>query len=519
MSKHKQWDAIVIGSGMGGMSCAAALAKYGRRVLVLEQHYVAGGFTHTFTRKGYHWDVGVHCLGEMEPSRPVGRMVSWLSNDRVHMERLGDVYETFVFPDGFRFELPASREKYRENLEAAFPEEKEAIAKYIQMVREAAKAAKPHFMMRILPEWVERVAAPVMYRRGREWWDRTTADVLNELTDNKRLKGLLAGQWGYYGSPPSRSSFAIHAVTVRHFWNGGYYPAGGSAIIAESLLENVKLAGGEVWLRASVEEVIVEGGRAVGVRVKRAQEGVQEVRAPIVISAAGARATVDRLIPAQLRQEPWAQEIHALKQSPAHVCLNLGFEGDIVAAGATRANQWYFETYDMEDETWHVEDPKALAPALYVSFPSLKDPTYDPGPQKRHTGEVVTFAPWVDFEKWKDTRRGNRQPDYSAFKKEIEDRLLAHITRYLPELMKLVKHHEISTPLSTTHFTRAPEGAIYGLEPTPERFRCRGLRTRTPVKGLYLAGADVATLGVVGAMVGGILAAGTIEPRVLSRLR
>jgi all-trans-retinol 13,14-reductase len=514
MGFDTRFDAIVVGSGMGGMSCAAALARCGKRVLVLEQHYVAGGFTHTFSRKGYTWDVGVHCLGEMEANRVPGKLVSWLSDGKIHMQSMGRTYDTFFFPDQFKFELPDSHDQFRRNLVAAFPNEVPAIDAYIQAVRDAGRAAKPHFMMRVMPSWAERLADPVM-NRGKHWWQRTTAEVLREITPNKKLQAVLAGQWGYYGSVPSRSSFAIHAITVRHFWNGGFYPSGGSSVFAEHFLGAVKEAGGEVRLRASVDEVIVRGSKAIGVRLK----GGEEIFAPIVISAAGARATVERLLPEEQRERPWAREIRDLKQSPAHLCLNLGFEGDIAAAGATVSNQWFFETWDMEWAEWDLRDPNSIAPVLYVSYPTLKDPEHDAGPTQKHTGEVVTFVPWGAFEKWKGTRRGFRDKEYMEFKKQIEERLTAQLRRHIPKLMDLVKYQELATPLSTVHFTRAPEGAIYGLEPTPQRFACKGLRTRTPVKGLYLAGADVATLGVVGALMGGVMAAGTIDPRVLAQLR
>ncbi len=509
------WDAIVVGSGMGGMSAAAALAKFGRRVLVLEQHYVAGGFTHTFSRKGFTWDVGVHCLGEMEPNRAPGRLIHWLSDGKVAMNSLGDITEKFYFPDGVYFELPRSAQKFQQNLEKAFPSEKAAIQKYMDMIREAAKAVRPHFALRLLPTWAEQLADLTVYRKQRTWWNRTVQEVLDELTPNVKLRGVLAGMWGYYGSPPSRASFAIHAITIRHFWNGGFYPVGGSGTFAEHFLGTVKAAGGEVRTRAPVDHIVVRNGKAVGVKMASGEE----ILAPIVISAAGARATAERLLPEEVKQQTWVRSITQLTQSPPHLCMNFGFEGDVLAAGATSANQWYFESWDMEWQEWDVSDPNSIAPVLYVSFPSLKDPHHDAGSSQKHTGEVVTFVPWSQFEKWKHTRRGFRDKEYMEFKKSIETRLLAQMRKHMPKLMDLLKYHELSTPLSTTHFTKSVQGAIYGLEPTPERFQCRALRPRTPVKGLYMAGGDVGTLGVVGALVGGIMAAGSVERRVLEKMK
>jgi all-trans-retinol 13,14-reductase len=297
--------------------------------------------------------------------------------------------------------------------------------------------------------------------------------------------------------------------------NGGYYPVGGATIMAEGFLKTVQAAGGEALTRADVDTVIVKGGKAVGVRMKTGEEFF----APKVISAIGAKATVERLVPTEFRETPWGQGIERLGQSPAYLCMYLGFEGDVRAAGATNANQWFMESWDMEWKEWHLDDPKSIAPVLYVSYPSLKDPAHVEGPNQRHTGEVVTFVPWNLFDKWKDTRRGFRAEEYTAFKKGIEDRMMAQMRRHQPKLMDLVKHYELSTPLSTTHFTHAPTGAIYGLEATPERFMSPHISTRTPVKNLFMAGGDVATLGITGALFGGFLAASTIEPKLMGQMK
>src|SRR5262249_25624658 len=179
----------------------------------------------------------------------------------------------------------------------------------------------------------------------------------------------------------------------------------------------------------------------------------------------------------------WAQSIASLKPSPAHVCLYLGFRGDIRAAGATAANKWFYETWLSDAVTWDVRDPDGEipdAPILYCSFPSLKDPTHASGPEQLHTGEVVTFIPTSLFDDWREGRWKRRGEDYEAFKQRLADRLLDQLCRHMPGLRPLVAFAELSTPLSTEHFTRAAGGGIYGLEPTPARYRTRALRPRTP---------------------------------------
>ncbi len=501
------YDVIVIGSGMGGMTCAALLAKTGRRVLVLEQHYVPGGYTHTFSRKGWTWDVGVHAVGEVTLRSMPGRILHALTDGALEWASLGEAYDQFHFPDGFRIDFPDTPEKFRANLVAAFPAEAGAIDAYLRLCKDAVKQFQAYTAARLLPRTTAFFTDAMLLRGVKPYLERTTRSFLDELTDDERLKTVLTGQWGYYGTSPARSSFVMHALVVKHYLYGGFYPVGGSARIATTLLDTVAKAGGWTRIVADVQALQLQAHRVTGVRLKNGEV----LEAPVVVSAIGAGQTVRHLLPEPVRQAPWAQSVEHLQPSAAHVCLYVGFRGDIRAAGASSANQWFYDTWRHEQEVWPLTPGEKPGPAhvLYVSFPSLKDPHFQ---GELHTGEVVTFVDYALFERWKDQRWRRRGDDYERFKKDLEAVLLAQLLERLPGLAPLVAWTELSTPLSSEHFARPAQGSIYGLAPTPERYTNKHLRPKAPLSGLYFAGTDMAAVGVVGAMMGGVTGALAVAP-------
>lgn len=225
---------------------------------------------------------------------------------------------------------------------------------------------------------------------------------------------------------------------------------------------------------------------------------------------------MNHLLPVDCGHQDWIDDIRSLPPSIAHFSLFLGFEGDIEAAGATRSNHWIYPTGKV-DVVW-TDAPGTPPPGMFVSFASLKDKAHDPGPSQRYAGELTAWTDWSVVEKWADLEPDARGEAYRSFKAEVEEVLFAQFEAYFPKLAKLVVFRNLSTPLSTAAITGHHHGAFYGIEVTPERVLSGALQTRTPIPGLFLAGQDVLTPGIPGALWGGLLAAASVDPRVFRQI-
>jgi len=499
------YDAIVIGSGIGGLTCAALLSQMGRKVVVFEQHYTAGGFTHTYARNGYEWDVGVHYVGDMGKQDTMARrLMDRISGGRLEWAAMDDHYDRIVL-GGEAFDLVAGRSAFRENLVARFPDEAGAIDEYLKRLDQAAAAMPMITLQRLLPGPASRAAGLWRWAREPAWLNRTTREVLESLTDNQTLIAVLTGQWGDNGMPPAESSFIIHALIARHYLYEGYYPVGGSSRMAETIIPEIQASGGEVFTYARVEEILTEGKRAIGVRLADGQE----VRAPQVISDAGVFNTFGQLLPEEkARSLGYDRRLAGVSRSMASVCLYIGLKDTADALALPRTNYWLYphERYE-EAVRAFMADPEAEIPLVYISFPSAKDPAFEEKYPGRATIEIVAPGPWEWFAPWADRPWGKRGEDYEAFKERFSQRLLAHLYRHFPQLEGKIEYYELGTPLSTAYFCEYGRGEIYGLDHDPSRFRQKWLRPRTELSGLWLTGQDVLTCGVVGAAMGGLLTA------------
>jgi phytoene dehydrogenase-like protein len=520
MPEENNFDVIIIGSGISGLTCASLLTQLRhKRVLVLERHFKPGGFTHVFRRNAgntYEWDVGIHYVGDMAEGTGPRAIFDYITRKGVTWHKMSDPYDVFIYPD-LTVELGSGREAFRSDLLQYFPGEAAAIDRYLIDIKKAASWLGRVLIAKNLPAWLKPLSRLLIYGGSR--FDMTTSAYLEKNFKNEKLRSVLASQWGDYGLPPARSAFAVHAQIVLHYLKGAYYPVGGGKTIADSIIPVIERAGGKVLVNHNVEKINIENGYAVGVDAVRSQKDApgERVRftADMIISAAGARTTYGKLTAGDMAPE-LGELARSFEPGTATVVLYVGLKADPKTIGYNGANLWIYDGYD-HDRTYAARNNiiKGEIHACYVSSPSSKNPKAG-----SHTMELICFADYEPFKAWAGKPWKKRGPEYEKLKEKISRAMIDFVEDTLPGFRALIDYHELSTPLSTEYFTGHRDGEIYGLPLTSQKIRQDWLRARTPVRNLFLTGSDTGTHGIVGAMMSGVITAGIIMgmPRAFMRI-
>jgi all-trans-retinol 13,14-reductase len=495
----EKWDAIVIGSGIGGMTAATLLAMAKKKVLLLERHTVPGGFSHTFKRKGFEWDVGVHYVGQMQnPNSILKKIFDYITEGELKWSPLGEIYDEARIL-GKSYSFYSDFERHQKNLISLFPEEADAIKNYFKLVRSAAGSGPWFFGEKTMPWFLSCTLGKLLRWRFERFASKTTDEVLRSLTSNEELRSVLLTQCGDYGHSPDRSSFAIHAAVVSHYLDGASYPVGGAASIPDLTLKVFKRFGGSLRVKSDVREILTKDGRVTGVQLATGEI----VNSPVVISNAGFRNTFSKLVnlnsvPTRVRDR-LQSALSKTEPSTAHLCLYVGLDASDEQLKLPKNNIWVYDTRVLSEQ-----QKSALT---YISFPSAKDSAWKLQHPHKATVQVIRGADFSEVSAWKDEKWPRRNENYLELKRRWTEELKAKLLRELPHLEKHIVYTELSTPLSTLHFAGYSEGEIYGLSHTPSRFANRALRPQTPIKGLILTGQDIVTVGVGGALYSGVLAA------------
>lgn len=508
------WDAIVVGSGLGGLTAGAYLAANGMRTAVLEQHYVAGGNSHVFRRKRFEFDVGVHYVGDCGPTGSIPTILRGVGLEIEFLEMDPDGFDTLVFP-GLTFRVPKGWDRYRDRLIETLPEDEAGLRMCVDVLRGVA-AEMGRVRLPVPAEDVPRLLqeAPTLIR----WGLRPLAELFDECALSDRARALLAAESGDYGSPPSRAPVLMQAGLTDHYMKGAFYPRGGGQVFAAHLADAVRANGGALFTSARVERILVEGGRAAGVRMADGRE----LRAPVVVSNADLKRTFLQMIGEEHLSGEAVGRVRGYRMALPAFCVYLGLDIDL-RGRVPNTNYWMADTFDVERlyaECYEGRVPDEVF--AFVTAASVKDPyTETIAPRGCSNVQVITIVP-PGYEVWGLAQgpaageRYRRNPEYRGIKERLTDRLVEAAERVLPEIKGHIVWKEAATPITQERFTLSTGGTSYGIELACDQFGPNRPSPKTEIPGLYLAGAStVYAHGIGGVMRGGIGCAGAILGRNL----
>lgn len=500
--------AIVIGTGAGGLTAAATLAAQGFEVTALEAAKQLGGYLNPFARKHYHFDPGVHYVGQCGERQMTHRVLRSVGLDagELFCPMDQDGFDVIRFP-GFEVRMCAGLDRYRDRLAALFPRSVGELDRFFRLMHQVdafqgallrAVSGRPRVRdLKLLP------SLPAFLRTNR----LTFGQLLEAFVSDPRLRTVLAAQCGDYGVAPSKAPAALGIGVLLHYADGAYFPRGGSGRLRDALVEKAREDGAVFRRRAKVERIVVAGGRARAVELTNGER----LDADVVVSAIDPTLTFGPLLDGITLGGRYRRKVERTQPSAGSVCIFLGMRRDLREHGLGAFNVWDYPTWDLESIYGPILDGRfPEGGPLFLSPNSLKDDAGTLAPAGCSTLEVVTLAPYAPFAKWAGDKAFKRGPEYEALKARLADEMLESVEARWPGVVGDVEVQDVATPVTNTFYAGAVGGGAYG--PAALKGQFGAFKPWTPVKGLYLAGS-----GVFGPGVAPCLASGVVAGRLAAR--
>ena len=473
---------IIIGSGLGGLSCGVILARRGYDVTVLEQGTQVGGCLQCFTRRGGKFETGMHFIGSASEGQTLDRLLNFLEvKPDITLSQLDPTGYDVVSLCGQHFRFANGREAFIEQMGSYFPSQRDALVRYFDLVDKVASASSLHSL-----KHVETDAAVNM-----EYQMRTINEVIDEVITDPLLAKVLVGTLPLYAAEKDKTPFSTHAFIMDFYNQSAYRIVGGSDQGAASLVKTIGRYGGQVLTRSKATKIVCDDTHATHVEVN----GEKLLEADIVISDAHPMRTLE-LLDTNLIRPAFRKRINAIPQTVGGFSVYLRFkDGEVPYMnsnfyGYIQDSPWGCEQYD--EASW----PKGY---LYMHL------CHEPQPKFAKTGVILSYMQMADVERWKGTRVGHRGDDYEAFKREKAERLITAVEQEFPGLRDKLEDYYTSTPLTYQDYTGTEGGSMYGIAKDVSLGAACRVPHRTKVPNLLQTGQNINSHGILGVIVGTIV--------------
>ncbi len=473
---------VIIGSGLGGLSCGTILAKNGYDVTVLEQDNQIGGCMQCFYRGKSKFETGMHFIGSADQGQTLSYLFKYLGIDKdIELDRLDTSGYDIISLGGERFRFANGKEPFIEQMSAYFPKEKDHLAKYFDLVKRIAGASSLHSL-----RYAESDIAI-----STEYQTLSINEVLNNLIEDPTLRDVLVGNIPLYAAQKNRTPFSSHAFIMDFYNQSAFRIIHGSDNIAHSLAATIQNLGGVVLTRKKATSILCDEKQAKGVQT----DDGSFFPADIVISDTHPIRTLEMLDTKMIR--PFYRErVRSIPNTIGSFTVYLKFKPDTVPYinsnfySYNQNSPWECENYD--EESW----PKGY---LYMHLCHKHNPSF------AESGVILSYMTAKDVEKWNRTSVEQRGDEYEAFKKSKAEKLLGIVKKEFPDLENGIEHYYTSTPLTYRDFTGTENGSMYGVVKDINNGAAYRVSHKTKVPNLFLTGQNINSHGALGVLVGTIV--------------
>jgi len=499
----KEYDILVIGSGLGGLVSALVLAKEGLKVCVLEKNNQYGGNLQTFSRDKLIFDTGVHYLGGLSKGQNLNRFFSYLEiMDELELYKMDeDGYDRISFDDE-NIEYPHAQgyENFVEQLSAYFPEERDNLENYCEEIQ---------YVCSQFPRY--HVVGKESYNE--EILHLNTRRFIESVTQNKTLQAVLLGSNFLYAGDSENVPFYVHALTVNSYIQSAYKCVKGGSQISKLLIRKLRQYGAEVHKHSEVSEFIFnENNTLASVKTKSGKE----YAAKQFISNVEIRSTI-KLIGEDRLKKSFLNRV--LSWKPVSSCFSVYI---VLKPNCLPNFNYNIYHYSSEDQVWNAYRYKKEAwPETYMlsSMPSKHHPEF---------AESFTAISYMDFDEvkqWENTvntvaEEHERGVQYEKFKMEKTEKMIDALEKRIPGLKHAIKRIYTSSPLSYRDYIGSFEGNMYGYMKNSDNPLKTMVSPRTKIDNLFLTGQSVNMHGILGVTIGAfntcaeILGKETIDSRL-----